>query len=121
VPDAPEVAGFPAPRQLPQLRWLGPDYVAVLVQDLTRGLRRQDAGTSVMGVHCESEPVLKASVDSRGMIRDHDAGFLLQVFVQDGTGRPWRLRGRWTYVGRDLGTATASVTHYWELFSADGV
>jgi hypothetical protein len=103
------------------LRWLGPDYVAVLLRDLSRGLRRQDAGTVVMGVHCEGTPMFKVSTDGIGMIRAHDAGFTLQVFIKDGTGRPWRLRGRWTYVGRDLGTAGASVTHYWELFSADGV
>jgi hypothetical protein len=31
------------------------------------------------------------------------------------------LRGRWTYSGRDLGTATATITHYWQLGSAEGV
>ena len=121
MPDGPELHGFPPARHLPQLRWLGPDYVATLIGDLTHGLRSQDSGTRVMGVRCENEPTLKASVDSHGMIRDHDAGFVLQVYVQDGSGRPWRLRGRWTYVGRRLGTAEASITHYWELMSADGV
>lgn len=121
VPDGPELYGFPAPSRLPQLRWLGPDYVAVLLRDLSRGLLRQDAGTRIMGVRCEAEPILKAATDSLGMIRAHDAGFTLEIFAKDGTGRPWRLRGRWTYVGRELGTAAASVTHYWELFSADGI
>jgi hypothetical protein len=116
-----EVYGFPPPGQLPQLGWLGPDYVSVLVHDLTRGLLRQDSGTQVLGVRCEAEPALQASVDAAGVIRAHEASFRLQVFVQDGAGRAWRLSGRWTYAGRELGTAAASVVHYWQLFSADGV
>ncbi|GAA4096480.1 MULTISPECIES: hypothetical protein [Actinomadura] len=117
----PELYGFPPPATLPDLRWLGPDYVSVLVHDLIRGLMRQDAGTRVMGVRCDGGPELKAAVDPAGVIRAHDACFPLQVFLQDGTGRPWRLRGRWTYCGRGLGTPGASVTHSWRLLSADGV
>ncbi|WP_018656740.1 hypothetical protein [Actinomadura flavalba] len=117
----PELFGFPPPVALPDLRWLGPDYVSVLVYDLTRGLLRQDPGTQVMGVRCEGDPDLRASVDSAGVIRSHDAAFPLQVFVQDGDGRPWRLRGRWTYSGRDLGTASASINHYWQMHTAEGV
>src|ERR1700730_2443740 len=102
---------------MPQLGWLGPDYVSVLVHDLTQGLLRQDSGTQVIGVRCAADPSLPASVDSIGVIRAQEASFRLQVFVQDGAGRPWRLNGRWTYAGRDLGTATASVVHYWHLWS----
>jgi hypothetical protein len=91
------------------------------VYDLTRGLLRQDSGTSVMGVRCEMDPTLKSSVDPAGVIRAQDAVFALQVYVKDGAGRPWRLSGRWTYSGRDLGTKAASITHYWELRSAEGV
>jgi hypothetical protein len=120
VTDAPELLGFPASGRLPQLRWLGPDYVSVLIHDLVRGLLRQDPGTQVMGVRCEGEPALRTSADPAGTIRGQDAAFALQVFVRDGGGRLWRLRGRWTYVGRDLGTAAASITHYWELFDAEG-
>jgi hypothetical protein len=115
-----ELVGFTAPGELPQLGWLGPDYVAVLIHDLTQGLLRQDPGTQVMGVRCEAEPDLVASVDPAGIIRAHDARFPLQVFVQDGAGRPWCLHGRWTYMGRDLGTPAASISHYWELIQADG-
>lgn len=112
--------GFPPPEQLPQLRWLGPDYAAMLAYDLEQGLLRQDDGTHVLAVRCESEPFLKAAtVDSSGIIRAHDAAFSLEVLLSDGAHRNWRLRGRWTYVGRDLGTAAALVTHYWELFTAD--
>jgi hypothetical protein len=106
---------------VPDLRWLGPDYVSVLVYDLTKGLMRQDPGTRVMGVRCEGQPELKATVDPAGVIRAHDARFPLQVFLQDGTGRPWRLLGRWTYSGRGLGTSGASITHFWQLLSAEGV
>lgn len=73
-----------------------------------------------MGVRCDSEPVVHTSVDAVGAIRRQDVSFTLQVFVRDGSGRPCRLRGRWTYVGRDLGTAAASLTHYWELFDLEG-
>ena len=45
----------------------------------------------------------------------------LQVFVQDGVGRPWRLTGRCTYSGRDLGSPAASIDHFWELYAAEGV
>lgn len=118
----PELYGFPPPDRVPQLRWLGPDYAAMLAYDLEQGLVRQDKGTHVIGVRCESEPLLKTTaVDSIGVIRAHDAAFGLEVLLTDGIGRSWRLRGRWTYVGRDLGTAVASVTHYWELFTADAV
>ncbi|MFG2002771.1 hypothetical protein ACGFNU_26785 [Spirillospora sp. NPDC048911] len=117
----PELYGFPPPDMLPDLRWLGPDYVSVLVYDLTQGLLRQDSGTQVMGVRCEAPPDLQASVDPAGVIRAHDATFPLQVFVQDGTGRPWLLTGRWTYSGRGLGSPTASITHFWHLDSAQGV
>ncbi|GAA2587055.1 hypothetical protein SMC26_42855 [Actinomadura fulvescens] len=117
----PELYGFPPPGMLPDLRWLGPDYVSVLVYELTRGLLRQDAGTLVMGVRCEGEPELKGTVDPAGVIRAHDATFALQVFVRDGAGRLWRLTGRWTYSGRDLGTPSASITHFWQLQSADVV
>lgn len=116
-----ELSGFPVPGSLPDLRWLGPDYVSALVHDLRRGLQRQDAGTCVMGVHCESEADLRVAVDPAGVIRAREAVFALQVFVRDGTGRPWRLRGRWIYTGRDLGTADASITHHWELAGAEGV
>jgi hypothetical protein len=121
VSGGPELYGFPQPGRLPDLRWLGPDYVSVLVYDLTQGLLRQDPGTRVMGVRCEDEPELRPQVDPSGVIRAHDATFPLQVFVQDGSGRPWRLRGRWTYSGRDLGTTAASITHFWQLGSAEGV
>ena len=121
VTGGPELYGFPPPETVPDLRWLGPDYVSVLVYDLTQGLLRQDPRTSVMGVRCEGEPRLAPSVDPAGVIRAHDACFPLQVFVQDGAGRPWRLRGRWTYSGRELGTSAASITHFWQLLSADGV
>jgi hypothetical protein len=72
-------------------------------------------------VRCQADPALRASADSAGVIRAQEASFRLQVFVQDGAARPWRLDGRWTYAGHDLGTAAASVVHYWELYSADGV
>lgn len=121
VTGGPEVYGFPPPDRLPQLRWLGLDYVSVLVYDLTRGLTRQDAGTRVIGVRCDAEPSLKAVTDPAGVIRTHDASFSLQILLRDGAGRPWRLHGLWTYVGRDLGTPAASITHYWELHSAEGV
>lgn len=92
----------------------------MLAYDLEQGLLRQDKGTRIMAVRCESEPFLKtASVDGAGIIRAHDAAFSLEVLLADGIGRNWRLRGRWTYVGRDLGTTVASVTHYWELFTGD--
>jgi hypothetical protein len=116
----PEVLGFPSSERLPQLRWLGSDYVSVLVYDLARGLLRQDPGTRVMGVRCDAAPTVRSSVDPAGLIRGQDAAFPLQVFISDGAGRLWRLRGRWTYVGRDLGTTAASVTHYWELFDIEG-
>lgn len=119
--EGPELFGFPPPDALPELRWLGPDYVSVLVYDLIRGLLRQDPGTAVMGVRCEAEPELKAAVDPAGVIRAHDAGFRLQLFLQDGVGRPWRLSGRWTYTGRDLGTTAASINHFWELYAAECV
>ncbi|MFD0536166.1 hypothetical protein ACFQY7_22905 [Actinomadura luteofluorescens] len=88
--------------------------------DLTRGLLHQDPRTSVLGVRCEGVPSLAPSVDPAGVIRAHDACFPLQVYVQDGAGRPWCLRGRWTYFGRELGTSTASITHAWRLLSAEG-
>ncbi len=106
---------------VPDLGWLGPDYVAALVYDLTQGLLRQDPGTTVLGVRCEARPELRPSVDPAGVIRSHDATFRLRVFVQDGTGRPWRLNGQWTYAGRELGTSTASIRHFWRLISAEGV
>lgn len=115
-----ELVGFPPCERLPQLRWIGPNYAAVLVHDLTSGLLRQDPGTQVMGVRCDEEPVVHTSADVAGVIRGQDVSFALQVFVRDGCGRLWRLRGRWTYVGRDLGTAAASLTHYWELFDLEG-
>ena len=116
-----EGRGFPPPGRLPQLGWLGPDYVAVLVHDLTQGLLRQDSGTQVLGVRCEAGPALRASADPAGVLRALEASFRLQVFVRDGAGRPWLLNGRWIYAGRDLGTAAASVVHHWQLLSADGV
>ena len=119
--EGPELFGFPPPDLLPELAWLGPDYVSVLIYDLIRGLLQQDAGTALMGVRCEAEPELKAVADPGGVIRAHDAGFRLQLFVQDGGGRPWRLTGRWTYSGRDLGSPAASVNHFWELYAAEGV
>jgi hypothetical protein len=115
-----ELLGFPPSERLPQLRWIGPDYAAVLVHDLARGLLRQDPGTQIMGVRCDNEPTLRTSVDLAGVVIGQDATFALQVFVRDGGGRLWRLRGRWTYVGRGLGTPSPSVTHYWELFDLEG-
>jgi hypothetical protein len=109
-----ELVGFPSAMQLPQLCWIGPDYVSVLIYDLARGLLRQDPGTEVMGVRCDAEPTLRTVAGGQ------DAAFSLQVFVRDGGGRLWRLRGRWTYVGRKLGTKARSVTHYWELFDLEG-
>jgi hypothetical protein len=117
---APELWGFPPPGRLPQLSWIGPDYVSILVHDLARGLQRQDPGTQVMGVRCDAEPTLRTSVGPAGVIRGQDVVFALQIFVCDGGGRLWRLRGRLTYVGRALGTARASVSHYWELFHLEG-
>jgi hypothetical protein len=119
VTDGPELYGFPAPDLLPELRWLGQDYVTVLMYDLAQGLLRQDPRTCLMGVRCDAEPTLTAAADPGGVIRSHDAGFTLQVFLQDGAGRPWMLHGRWTYMGRDLGTSAASITHQWRLLSAD--
>jgi len=116
-----ELHGFPPPELLPDLRWLGPDYVSLLVSDLTRGLLRQDPGTRVMGVRCEARPELWDTRDSTGAIRARNAAFPLQVFVQDGTGRPWMLRGRWSYVGRELGTREACIDHYWHLETSQGV
>lgn len=117
----PEVYGFPPPVGLPELRWLGPDYVSVLLYDLTQGLLRQDSGTQILGVRCDAEPDLQASADQAGVIRAHDARFRLEIYLQDGVGRPWRLHGQWTYEGRDLGSPAASITHHWELYSAEGV
>jgi hypothetical protein len=121
VTRGPEIRGFPPPERLPLLISLGQDYVAVLVHDLSRGLSRQGPGTRILGVRCEATPEIAVRADRSGAVRAYDAGFPLQVFVQDGAGRPWRLRGMWTYVGRDLGTRAASITHYWKLLAADGV
>ncbi|MCD0452012.1 hypothetical protein LO762_22865 [Actinocorallia sp. API 0066] len=118
----PRLWGFPPPQQVPQLRWLGADYSALLVRDLEQGLLRQDPGTHVIAVKCEGEPrLITVGVDAAGYIRAHDAAFPLEILLSDGGGRSWRLRGRWTYAGRDLGTVHARVSHYWELFTADRV
>jgi hypothetical protein len=113
--------GFPPPDTLPDLRWLGPDYAAALARDLVEGLLRQDPGSRVMGVRCAGQPDLRASVDPAGVIRAHDASFTLQILVRDGALRSWRLRGSWTYSGRDLGTPIASVRHFWRLLSAESI
>lgn len=116
----PQLYGFPPPDLLPQLRWLGADYSALLAHDLEQGLLRQDPATRLRAVRCESDPLLKTvGVDHAGVARAQDASFSLEVLLMDGTGYSWRLRGRWTYVGRDLGTFQAKITHYWELFTAD--
>ncbi|RAY11655.1 hypothetical protein DPM19_28945 [Actinomadura craniellae] len=116
--DGPQVYGFPPLDVLPGLRWLGPDYVGMLVRDLTLGLRRQDTGTRVLGIRCEGGPTVQ---DGGGPGRAHDAAFPLQVYVRDGAGRSWRLSGRWTYVGRDIGGPAPVITHYWRLISAQEV
>ncbi|REE95274.1 hypothetical protein [Thermomonospora umbrina] len=116
----PELYGFPPAARRPDLRWLGSDYVSVLVHDLTRGLLRQDPGTHVMGVRCEAAPDPNGPADRVGATRSPNVTFALQVFVQDGAGRPWMLRGRWSYVGRELGTRTACIDHYWRLLTSEG-
>lgn len=102
------------------MAWLGPDYVVALVRDLALGLLRQDPGTRLLGVYCETMPELTTKVDSLGVVRAGDAGFVLRVYLQDGYGRPWRLHGAWTYTGRELGTPRAVVDHHWELYGAGG-
>jgi hypothetical protein len=118
VTDGPELHGFPPPGQLPELHWLGADYTSLLLHDLTSGLLRQDPGTRVIGVRCEGTPETAAKHDPSGVLRSYDACFALEIFVKDGRERTWRLTGKWTYVGRELGTPAAAVTHYWELFGA---
>ncbi|HEX2313896.1 MAG TPA: hypothetical protein VHJ17_09190 [Thermomonospora sp.] len=115
----PELYGFPPPERRPDLRWLGADYVSVLVRDLTRGLLRQDPGTRVMGVRCEAAPEATMVTAPAGSAGSRQATFALQVFLQDGAGRPWILRGRWSYVGRDLGTRAACVDHHWRLLTSE--
>ncbi|ROO89217.1 hypothetical protein EDD29_6904 [Actinocorallia herbida] len=118
----PRLWGFAPPQQVPQLGWLGADYSAQLVHDLSQGLLRQDPGTHVIAVKCEGVPLLKSGgVDASGAVRAHDAAFSLEILLSDGVGRSWRLRGRWTYVGRELGTFRAQITHYWELRTAEQV
>lgn len=122
VTGGPQLYGFPPPELLPRLRWLGADYCGLLVRDLERGLLRQDPGTRLRALRCEADPVVAtAGVDRSGVPRAQDAAFPLEVLLTDGVGRSWRLRGRWTYAGRDLGTAQARVTHYWELFTVERV
>ncbi len=122
VAGGPELYGFPPSDLVPRLRWLGADYAALLVHDLGQGLMRQDPGTRLRAVRCEADPLVKTiGVDHAGVARAQDAAFSLEVLLADGTGRPWRLRGRWTYVGRDLGTLEARITHYWQLVSADRI
>lgn len=118
VTDGPELRGFPSPGQLAEFRWLGPDYTSLLVHDLTSGLLRQDPGTKVIGIRCEAPPERAASSDGAGVVRSCDVRFSLEIFVRDGWNRPWRLTGKWTYVGRELGTSQAAVTHYWELYGS---
>jgi hypothetical protein len=119
---SPQLYGFPPPELLPGLRWLGSDYSALLARDLERGLLRQAPGTRLRAVRCESDPLLRTvGVDRAGVPRAQDAAFSLEILLLDGAGRSWRLRGRWTYTGRDLGTFQSRVGHYWELFSADRV
>jgi hypothetical protein len=122
VTSSPQLYGFPPPELLPRLRWLGGDYCGLLAHDLERGLLRQDPGTRLRALRCEADPVVTTvGVDLTGAPRAQDAVFALEVLLSDGVGRSWRLRGRWTYAGRDLGTPGARVTHYWELFTADRV
>ncbi|GAB3671529.1 hypothetical protein GCM10027589_40630 [Actinocorallia lasiicapitis] len=117
-PVPPARYGFPPSEAVPHLRWLGGDYAALLVHELERGLLRQDPGTVLRGVRCEADPVLTTVTVDRGVLRAQDASFALEILLRDGLGRSWRLRGRWTYAGRELGTSHANVTHYWELLSA---
>ncbi|SEG09987.1 hypothetical protein SAMN04489712_103213 [Thermomonospora echinospora] len=117
----PELHGFPPPELLPDLRWLGPDYLSLLVSDLARGLLRQDPGTRLMGVRCEGAPELWTEVDAAGTPRARHVTFPLQVFLQDGAERPWMLRGRWSYVGRELDTREACIDHYWRLLTFEGI
>jgi hypothetical protein len=122
VAGGPQLYGFPPPEFLPRLRWLGMDYSALLARDLAQGLLRQDPGTRLRAVRCESDPVVSTvGVDRAGVARAVDAAFPLEVLLTDGVGRSWRLRGRWTYAGRDLGTLQARVTHYWKVLTVDRV
>ncbi len=122
VTGGPQLYGFPPPEVLPRLRWLGGGYSAMLARDLESGLRRQDPGTRLRAVRCESDPlVTTAGVDRSGVPRAQDATFALEVLLVDGTGLSWRLRGRWTYAGRDLGTPRAGVTHHWRVLAVDRV
>ncbi|GAA3217246.1 hypothetical protein [Actinocorallia longicatena] len=110
--------GFP---HISELRWLGADYAALLVHDLNQGLLRQDPRTLLRGVRCEANPRLTTVAADRGVLRAQDVSFSLELLLCDGLGRSWRLRGRWTYCGRDLGTPFAGVTHFWELLTAEVV
>ncbi|MEO3784606.1 hypothetical protein ABGB12_14820 [Actinocorallia sp. B10E7] len=117
-----QLYGFPPPQLLPRLRWLGADYSALLARDLGQGLLRQAPGTRLRAVRCESDPMVRTvGVDHAGVPRAQDVSFALEVLLLDEAGRSWRLRGRWTYTGRELGTPQARVNHYWELFTVDRV
>src|SRR5919109_4891259 len=81
-----ELYEFPAPRDLPQLGWLGPDYTSAVVSNLSAGLRKQDAGTELIAVKCEAQPQLEATVKGSGprdVISGQQARFDLQVLVRD--------------------------------------
>ena len=122
--DGVELYEFPAPRDVPQLGWLGPDYTAAVVSNLVAGLREQDAGSELIAVKCEAPPQLEVTVEGRGprdVISGQQARFDLQVLVRDGNGRHWRLRGRLTCTGERLDTHEPAVGVTFDLASAEAV
>ena len=119
-----ELYDFPAPRDVPQLSWLGPDYTSAVVSNLGAGLRRQDAGTELIAIRCEAPPQLEATVrggGSRGVISGQRARLELQVLVRDGSGQAWRLRGQMTCTGQRLGTDESAVRVSFDLAGAEAV
>jgi hypothetical protein len=122
--DGVELYEFPAPRDVPQLSWLGPDYTSAVVSNLSAGLREQDAGTELIAVKCEAPPQLDATVKGSGprdVISAQQARFDLQLLVRDGNGQHWRLRGRMTCTGHRLDTDEPAVDVTFDLASAEAV
>ena len=123
-PHGVELYEFPPPRDVPQLRWLGPDYTSAVVSSLLAGLREQDAGAELIAVNCEAPPEFEATVKGSGapnVISGQQARFDLQVLVRDGNGQHWRLRGRMTCTGELLDTDEPTGGVAFDLASAEAV
>lgn len=118
-----EMYNFPGGEDVKSmLYWMGADYLEYIVENLNKEFTKQNPGTVLIAIKCQSDPEFQSRVQApTNYLSEVSAEFALQILLRDNSGQAWRLNCRDLYLASALDGDSPSIGHTLTINSADKV